>query len=57
MREEHVERVAAEESPQYHPRHLRPMDESAVDEHHQVPREQVEGLRVWMESPRGTGDQ
>ena len=56
MREEHVQRVEAYESP-YHPRHLRPMDETAVDEHHHVPDQQVEAVRSWIESPRSTGEQ
>lgn len=55
MREEHIERVSTYES-SYHPRHLRPLDEKVVDDHHQVPREQIEAVRTWMESPRSTGE-
>lgn len=55
MREDHIERVSTYES-SYHPRHLRPLDEKVVDDHHQVPREQIEAVRTWMESPRSTGE-
>ncbi len=55
-REEHAERVEAHEDP-YHPRHLRPLDETALDEHHHVPEQQVEAVRSWIESPRPSGEQ